>query len=197
MSLNTKQSDPIYGILVKISIILFLLFTGWLLYDHFINRPPDVRYYLTANNAFKDKRYDISLENYLKAYSYNTSDAYIIEGIARSYMELNDFENSFKYFNLAINTDQEFAPAYANLGVLYDRNKDYLNAIKFYEIALKIDQDLSVGMHWIDRLLYDVRTKPPTIMDRLFYLKDQMQLPEDKRILSIDEIDNEQINYEK
>ena len=68
---------------------------------------------------------------------------------------------------------------------------------EFYEIALQIDQDLSEGMHWIDRLLYDVRTKPPTIMDRLFYLKDQMLLPEDKRILSIDEIDNEQINYEK
>ena len=197
MTLNTKQSDPIYSILVKISIILFLLFTGWLLYDHFINRPPDVRFYLTANNAFKDKRYDISLENYLKAYSYNPTDAYIIEGIARSYMELNDFENSFKYFDLAISTDQEFAPAYANLGVLYDRNKDYLNAIKFYEIALQIDQDLSEGMHWIDRLLYDVRTKPPTIMDRLLYLKDQMLLPEDERILLIEEINNEQINYEK
>ena len=97
----------------------------------------------------------------------------------------------------SINTDQEFAPAYANLGVLYDKNKDYLNAIKFYEIALQIDQDLSEGMHWIDRLLYDVRTKPPTIMDRLLYLKDQMLLPEDERILSIEEINNEQINYEK
>ena len=52
-------------------------------------------------------------------------------------------------------------------------------------------------MHWIDRLLYDVRTKPPTIMDRLLYLKDQMLLPEDERILSIEEINNEQINYEK
>ena len=99
MSINTKQSDPIYTILVKISIILFLLFSGWLLYDHFINRPPDVRYYLTANNAFKDKRYNISLENILKAYSYNNNDVYIIEGIARSYMELNDFENSVKYFD--------------------------------------------------------------------------------------------------
>ena len=194
---KVKYSDPIYSILVKISIILFILFTGWLLYDHFINRPPEMRYYLSGNTDFKDKRYDTALENYLKAFSYNQSDVYIIEGIARSYMELNDYENSLKHFLLAIKTDQEFAPAYANLGVLYDRKRDYINAIKYYDIALRLDKELSEGMHWIDRLLYDVREKPPTIMDRLNYLNDQLLLPENKRILSIDNIDEEQINYEK
>ena len=194
---KVKYSDPIYSILVKISIILFILFTGWLLYDHFINRPPEIRYYLSGNTDFKDKRYDTALENYLKAFSYNQSDVYIIEGIARSYMELNDYENSLKHFLFAIKTDQEFAPAYANLGVLYDRKRDYINAIKYYDIALRLDKELSEGMHWIDRLLYDVREKPPTIMDRLNYLNDQLLLPENKRILSIDNIDEEQINYEK
>ena len=194
---KVKYSDPIYSILVKISIILFILFTGWLLYDHFINRPPEMRYYLSGNTDFKDKRYDTALENYLKAFSYNQSDVYIIEGIARSYMELNDYENSLKHFLFAIKIDQEFAPAYANLGVLYDRKRDYINAIKYYDIALRLDKELSEGMHWIDRLLYDVREKPPTIMDRLNYLNDQLLLPENKRILSIDNIDEEQINYEK
>ena len=194
---KVKYSDPIYSILVKISIILFILFTGWLLYDHFINRAPEMRYYLSGNTDFKDKRYDTALENYLKAFSYNQSDVYIIEGIARSYMELNDYENSLKHFLFAIKTDQEFAPAYANLGVLYDRKRDYINAIKYYDIALRLDKELSEGMHWIDRLLYDVREKPPTIMDRLNYLNDQLLLPENKRILSIDNIDEEQINYEK
>ena len=194
---KVKYSDPIYSILVKISIILFILFTGWLLYDHFINRPPEMRYYLSGNTDFKDRRYDTALENYLKAFSYNQSDVYIIEGIARSYMELNDYENSLKHFLFAIKTDQEFAPAYANLGVLYDRKRDYINAIKYYDIALRLDKELSEGMHWIDRLLYDVREKPPTIMDRLNYLNDQLLLPENKRILSIDNIDEEQINYEK
>ena len=192
-----KQADPIYNILVKISIILFLLFTGWLLWDHFINRPPEMKYYLSANTAFKDKRYSSSLESYLKAFQFNQNDTYIIEGIARSYMQLNDFENSLKYFKLSITVDPKFAPAYANLGVLYDREKDYENAIKNYEIALLIDHELSKGMHWIDRLLYDVRETPPTIMDRLIYLKAQMRLPVDKRILSIEKIDNKQINYEK
>jgi tetratricopeptide (TPR) repeat protein len=192
-----KTHDPVYTVLVRVSIILFILFTGWLIWDHFINRPAEVRYYLSANTAFKDKNYDISLEQYLKAYEYNNQDVYIIEGIARSYMQLMDFDSSIEYFNLAIILDPKFAPTYANLGVLYDRQKDYDNAIKLYQRALSLDKELYVGMHWIDRLLYDVRETPPTIADRLDYLKLQMSLPEDKRVLSIIEIDQKQINIEK
>lgn len=198
MSLNKiKHHDPIYNILVRISFILFVLFTGWLLWDHFINRPPEIRHYLSGNNAFKDKNYSISLDHYLKAYNYNNEDVYVIEGIARSYMQLKDYQKSKDYFNLAIKIDPNFAPSYANLGVLYDREKDYVNAIKFYEKALSLDQELSIGMHWIDRLLYDVRETPSTIGSRLDYLKLQMDLPEDKRLLSVKEIDQQQINYEK
>ncbi len=198
MSLNKiKQHDPIYNNLVRISFILFVLFTGWLLWDHFINRPPEIRHYLSGNNAFKDQNYSISLDHYLKAYNYNNEDVYVIEGIARSYMQLKDYQKSKDYFNLAIKIDPNFAPSYANLGVLYDREKDYVNAIKFYEKALSLDQELSIGMHWIDRLLYDVRETPSTIGSRLDYLKLQMDLPEDKRLLSVKEIDQQQINYEK
>ena len=192
-----KTHDPLYRVLVRTSILLFTLFTGWLMWDHFINRPPEVRYYLSGNTAFKDKKYNRSLEYYLKAYESNDTDVYIIEGIARSYMQLKNYDDSMKYFNIAIKLDSNFAPSYANLGVLYDRKKDYDNAIKFYKIALSLDQELYIGMHWIDRLLYDVREKPPTIADRLDYLKLQMSLPGDKRLLSVKEIDQQQINIEK
>ena len=192
-----KSHDPVYTVLVRVSIVLFILFTGWLIWDHFINRPAEVRYYLSANTAFKDNNYEASLEQYLKAYEYNDQDVYIIEGIARSYMQLKNYDNSIMYYNLAIKLDPKFAPTYANLGVLYDRQGDYDNAIKSYQMALSIDQELSIGMHWIDRLLYDVRETPPTIADRLDYLKLQMSLPEDKRVLSIIEIDQKQMNIEK
>ena len=198
MSLNKiKHHDPIYNILVRVSLLLFVLFTGWLLWDHFINRPPEIRHYLSGNNAFKDKNYTISLDHYLKAYNYNNEDVYVIEGIARSYMQLKDYQKSKDYFNLAIKIDPNFAPSYANLGVLYDREKDYVNAIIFYEKALNLDKELAEGMHWIDRLLYDVRETPPTIADRLDYLKFQMTLPENERLLSVGDIDDKQIIYEK
>lgn len=192
-----KQYDPVYIILVRISLLLFILFTGWLMYDHFINRPPEIRHYISGNNAFKDKNYDVALDHYIKAFNYNNEDVYVIEGIARSYMQLKDFKNSETYFNLAIKVDPNFAPSYANFGVLYDRVKDYINAIYFYEKALKLDNELAKGMHWIDRLLYDVRETPSTIADRLDYLKLQMMLPEDKRLMTVTDIDENQITIEK
>ena len=112
-------------------------------------------------------------------------------------MQLKNYDNSIMYYNLAIKLDPKFAPTYANLGVLYDRLGDYDNAIKSYQTALSIDQELAIGMHWIDRLLYDVRETPSTIADRLDYLTLQMSLPEDKRVLSIIEIDQKQMNIEK
>ena len=93
--------------------------------------------------------------------------------------------------------DPKNAGVYYNMGKFYQDLKTYTNAIKFYEKALSLDQELSIGMHWIDRLLYDVRETPSTIGSRLDYLKLQMDLPEDKRLLSVKEIDQQQINYEK
>jgi hypothetical protein len=42
-----------------------------------------------------------------------------------------------------------------------------------------------------------VRETPPTIADRLDYLKLQMTLPENERLLSVGDIDDKQIIYEK
>ena len=196
MSVNNK-TDPIYRILVRISIVLFILFSSWLIWEHFVKRPPELKHYLTANTAFKDKNYDLSLEEYFNALKYNKLDVYIIEGIARSYMELNQYLEAKEYFYMAIDLNPNFAPAYANLGVLYDRQKQYMKAVTYYKKAISIDNELSEGMHWLDRLLYDVRETPPTILERSKYIEEQLKLPLNERVLSVPQLDEEQLNYEK
>jgi len=196
VSVNNK-TDPIYRILVRISIVLFILFSSWLIWEHFVKRPPELKHYLTANTAFKDKNYDLSLEEYFNALKYNKLDVYIIEGIARSYMELNQYLEAKEYFYMAIDLNPNFAPAYANLGVLYDRQKQYMKAVSYYKKAISIDNELSEGMHWLDRLLYDVRETPPTILERSKYIEEQLKLPLNERVLSVPQLDEEQLNYEK
>ena len=114
------NDDRIYSSLVKICIILTTLFTFWLAWDHFSNRPLGYNEYSAANKAFKDKNYENAYKYYLKAYKLN-DDVNSVEGLARSLMELKRYHESEKYFSIAINKDSDFAPAYANLGVLYDR----------------------------------------------------------------------------
>ncbi len=192
-----RKEDPVYNILVKISIILFILFSIWLIYDHFVKRPPEVKHYLKANNAFKDRDYELALQEYLSSLNYNNNDVYFLEGVARAYMELSFYKEAEQFFIKAINIDPNFGPAYANLGVLYDRQKKYELAITNYKLAYKLDTDLSKGMHWLDRLLYDVRETPATIIDRASYLEKQLSLPISERVLSIPNIDEQQYNYER
>ena len=70
-------------------------------------------------------------------------------------------------------------------------------SLELYEKALMLDADLEKGMHWLDRLLYNVQEVPPSIKDRLIYLKEQFLLNEDQRLLSVPEIDKDQPNYER
>lgn len=192
-----KTEDPIYKILVRISLVLFIFFSLWLIWDHFINRPEEAKHYLTANNAFKDKNYDLALKEYFNSLKYNQEDVYSLEGVARSYMELKLYDNAESFFIKVININPDFAPAYANLGVLYDRQKKYKLAIFNYKKALQLNSELSKGMHWIDRLLYDVRETPSNIADRALYLEEQLNLPENERILNMPNIDDKQLNYER
>ena len=193
----SKEKDSLYSILIKISIALIVLFTSWLVWDHISNKSLGANDYSAGNKAFKDRNYEIAYKSYLRAYNLNNEDVYIIEGLARSLMELNKYEEAIKYFELAIYKDGNFAPAYANLGILYDRIGNYEKAMELYEKALMLDADLEKGMHWLDRLLYNVKEVPPSIQDRLVYLKEQFLLNEDQRLLSVPEIDKDQPNYER
>ena len=112
-------------------------------------------------------------------------------------MELKNYNEAISYFILAIEAKPSFAPAHANLGVLYDRMGNHKRAMELYSEALRLDSDLEKGMHWIDRLLYNVQEVPPTVKDRLKYLQKQYLLNEEDRILSVPDVDDKQLNYEK
>ena len=83
----------------------------------------------------------------------------------------------------ALAIEPEFAAGIANRGILLDTMGRHEDALKAYQAALVLDPDLSDGMHWIDRLLYNVQVRPPTVEDRMRYLEEQLALPEHRRVL--------------
>ena len=147
MKQSYRKEDPVYNILVKISIVLFILFSIWLIYDHFVKRPPQVKHYLKANIAFKDKDYELALQEYLSSLNYNNKDVYFMEGVARSYMELKLYDKEIKDYSYieyssivqhvnqdllgSLNPKMKIRDILFDLNKLIKKNKDVFNNLIF------------------------------------------------------------------
>jgi len=83
------------------------------------------------------------------------------------------------------------AAAYANRGILFDRNRQPERALADYRRALAADAEAVSGPGLIDRVLYGT-PEPATVAKRVAYLEAQLRLPPEQRVLSVPEIDSRQ-----
>ncbi len=81
--------------------------------------------------------------------------------------------------------------AYANRGVIHDREARYEKALRDYVRAIQIDEGVTEGPDIFDQVLYYSK-KPSSVRDRAIYLNEQLQLPEDQRVMRIPELDEMQ-----
>lgn len=58
--------------------------------------------YEEGHNAYTARKYDVALDTLLKAYDLDAKNVATVYFIARSYHQLNDYENAKKYYNLVI-----------------------------------------------------------------------------------------------
>jgi hypothetical protein len=84
--------------------------------------------------------------------------------------------------------------AYANRGIIKDRGARYKEAFDDYVLALKTDEGVLDGPSIFDKILYGT-SKPSTVRDRAIYIHKQLQLPPEKRLLRVPEIDKKQRMY--
>ncbi len=85
------------------------------------------------------------------------------------------------------------AAAYANRGILHDRRGEYREALDDYIRSIRVDEGAVDGPGVIHEILYGYRSS--TVRDRARYIHEQLQLPEDQRVLALPERDDEQRMY--
>ena len=90
-----------------------------------------------------------------------------------------------------------FGAAYANRGILNDRNGNYEAAIADYEKAAAMEAELNEGPAWLIRFLRNQPQQQATILERAQYLRAQLELPEDQRLLRVPELDARQRAYDQ
>ena len=188
------------------AIMTFVMFTVWAFIKSFRDRPPGDYETEVCDIRLKDKKYDQALEAANKALlkTPNHRGAIMCKALIfisqKKYLEATN-ELSYLIDFLEKNNDEDdktgrgtLAAAYANRGIIKDRNKNYNGALEDYIKALGIDHEAVAGPG-LGAVILNYKFKSSSVKERALYLNEQLQLPEEERVLSIKELDEGQVMH--
>ena len=169
----------------------------WLIYASQEPVDPADSAYFDGNTYFRDGAYEQAAASYRSALQTDPQHAAALRGLANSHVQLGRYNEGIATIERAIRLEPANGGNYAIRGIILDRTGRHELAMADYQKSLELDPDVAHGMPWLDRLLYNIQERPPTVADRLEYLKQQMALPESERVLRVPEIDERQRPYEQ
>lgn len=192
------MDEKLYSFLKYTAIVLVVAWVGWSFYDSFIRETsPGQNAYISGEKLFEDGDYERALIEYETALDQDPEAPYLARAKARVLMQLGRNDEALQWFGRAVELQPFFGGTYANRGILYDRMGRYELAMQDYEKALELDEEIGEGPHWLTRFLRKQPEKPPTVKERLEYLKLEMAKPVEERLLRMPEIDEEQRTYQQ
>jgi len=203
MNVNTSV---LRRFIIYMAILTFVMFTVWAFVRSFLDRPPGDYETEICDIRLKDKQYEqaIKAANDALKKTPNHRGAIMCKALVfisqKKYAEA-DIELSYliKFLEKNLEKDDKtgigtLAAAYANRGIIKDRNKNYEEALQDYVKALGIDHEAVAGPG-LGTIILNYKFKSSSVKERALYLNEQLQLPENERILSIKELDEGQVMH--
>jgi len=200
------NANIIKRFVIYMAILTFVMFTVWGFVKSFMNRPPGDYETEVCDIRLKDKKYDEALEsaNIALEKTPNHRGAAMCKALVfisqKKYLEANkELTNLIIFLEKNVKEDDKtgigtLAAAYANRGIIKDRNKNYEGALQDYIKALGIDH-VAVAGPGLGTIILNYKFKSSSVKERALYLNEQLQLPENERVLSIKELDEGQVMH--
>jgi tetratricopeptide (TPR) repeat protein len=189
------------------AILTFGMFSFWAGWTYLSPSQPGDFETRHGGQLLSDGHYEEAIERFNAALELEPDHRGALQGRAVEYLQLgryDDAEGEFTYLIEFLEGRLEdddhtgrgvLFSAYANRGTIKDRQGRYQDALEDYVAAIKIDTELAEGPGFLDHLLYHSR-KPSSVIGRANYLYEQLQLPENERLLRVPELDDEQRMYQ-
>ncbi|MAG97713.1 MAG: tetratricopeptide repeat protein [Alphaproteobacteria bacterium] len=182
------------------------MFTLWAVLDTSFQREPGDYYTEVGGNRLQEQNYAEALEAFDQALAERPDHRGALMGRALVFMQterhddaLAEFAYLIAFLEKSLTPDDRtgfgtLAAAFANRGILNDRLGRYEQALADYIAALRVDPGALEGPGLLDRVVYGT-PRPATVRKRAIYLKQQLALPPEKRLLRVPEIDEKQRMY--
>ena len=191
---------------VYMAVLTFVMFTVWALIRSFKNRPPGDYETEVCDMRLKDKLYDKAIQaaNTALEKTPNHRGAIMCKALVfisqKMYPEANEELNYLiNFLEKNIKDDDPtgigtLAAAYANRGIIKDRKENYEGALEDYLKAIKIDEE-AVGGPGFGTVILNYKFKSSSVKKRAIYIYEQLQLPENDRVLKIKALDEGQVMH--
>ena len=201
-----RKTNILKRFVIYMAILTFVMFTVWALIKSFMDRPPGDYETEVCDIRLKDKKYDKALEAANNALNKTPNHRGAIMCKALVFISKEEYSKAMQELDYLINFLENniekddktgkgtLAASYANRGIVKDRNKDYEGALQDYIKALGIDHEAVAGPG-LGTIILNYKFKSSSVRERALYLNEQLQLPENERVLSIKELDEGQVMH--